>query len=66
MGIVLKILLNTNGVKTSKVRDLGAVKKILTYVAPVSLNPDFHMIFHSQNPTHRRVYTVCLLHTLGR
>ena len=45
MGIVLKILLNTNGVKTLKVHDLGAVNKILTYVAPVSLNPDFHRFF---------------------
>ena len=48
MGIVLEILPNRNGVKTLKVRDLGAVKKIKTYVAPISRNPNFHMIFHSQ------------------
>ena len=49
IGIVLEILPNHNGVKTLKVRDLGAVKKKLTYVAPISRNPNFHMIFHSQN-----------------
>ena len=34
---------NSNGVKTLKVHNLGAVKK-LTYVAPISRNPNFHMI----------------------
>ena len=48
MGIVLEILRNGYGVKTLKVRDLGAVKNNLTYVAPISRNPNFHMIFHSQ------------------
>ena len=48
IGIVLEILPNSNGVKTLKVRDLGAVKKIKTYVAPISRNPNFHRIFHSQ------------------
>ena len=49
IGIVLEILPNRNGVKTLKVRDLGAVKKKnKTYVASISRNPKFHMIFHSQ------------------
>ena len=45
--IVLEILSNI-GVKTLKVHDLGAVKKFLTDVTPISRNPIFHMIFHSQ------------------
>ena len=43
MWIVLKILPNSNDFKTLKDHDLGAVKKILTYV--ISWNPDIHLIF---------------------
>ena len=31
-----------------KVHGLGAVKKILTQVMPISRNPDFDLIFYSQ------------------
>ena len=34
--MILEILLNTNGVKTLKIHNLLAVKKILTYVEPKS------------------------------
>ena len=34
--MILEILLNTNGVKTLKILNLLAVKKILTYVEPKS------------------------------
>ena len=47
IGIVLEILPNSNGVKTLEVCDLGGFKIKLTYVAPISQNPNFHMIFHS-------------------
>ena len=31
----------------AKVHDLGGCKKILTYAAPISHNPDFQLIFYS-------------------
>ena len=65
IGIVLEILPNRNGVKTLKVRNLGAVKKIKTYVAPISPNPNFHMIFSLPKIRHMRVYTV-IKNTLKR
>ena len=46
--MVLDVLSNSNGVKTLKVRDLVAVKIFKIYVTPISLNLNFHIIFHSQ------------------
>ena len=52
------LIYNSYVVKNRKICDLGAVKKILTYVAPTSGNTDFHISFYSKNPTYRRIYMV--------
>ena len=53
----LKILTNSNGVKTANVHDLGAVKKISTY--PVChAYKTFTWFFTPAYPTYRHVHTV--------